>query len=93
MATEHTSGPWGRNIKPARKYSTIYAGRNTHVAHLETNGLADAEIEANANLIAAAPELLEACEAALAPSNRVHLGFNALDLLEAAIAKAIEEVT
>jgi len=61
----HTPGPWGRNIPPASKYNTIYAGRNTHVAHLHRDGLTPEEIEANANLIAAAPELLAALEALL----------------------------
>ncbi len=56
----HTPGPWHRNIKPARKYVTIFAGRNTHICHLSTDGLTDTEIEANCNLITAAPELLTA---------------------------------
>lgn len=56
----HTPAPWNRNIKPATKYNTIYAGRNTHIAHLATSGLTENEVEANCNLIAAAPELLEA---------------------------------
>lgn len=55
---EHTKGKWHRNIKPASKYNTIFAGRNTHVAHLSTQGLTEEEIEGNCNLIAAAPELL-----------------------------------
>lgn len=59
----HTPGPWHRNIKPARHYSTIFAGRCTHVARLATDGLTDGEIEANCNLIAAAPELLAALRA------------------------------
>lgn len=62
MKPQHTKGEWARNIKPASKYSTIYAGRNTHVAYLATQGLADEEIEANCNLIAAAPKLLEALQ-------------------------------
>jgi hypothetical protein len=61
MNTKHTPGPWSRNIKPAAKYCTIFAGRNTHVAHV-ANGLPDEQIEANCNLIAAAPELLAALE-------------------------------
>lgn len=56
----HTPGPWHRNIKPARKYIIIFAGDNTHVAGLCTSGLTDEEIEGNCNLIAAAPQLLEA---------------------------------
>lgn len=55
----HTPGPWHRNIKPARKYGVIFAGRNTHVARLAVEGLADDEIEANCDLITAAPKMLE----------------------------------
>lgn len=58
--TKHTAGPWGRNIPPVSKYPIIYAGRNTHVAQVITRGLPEAEAEANARLIAAAPELLSA---------------------------------
>lgn len=58
---KHTPGPWHRNISPATKYPTVFAGRNTHVAVVNTQ-LDAAEVEANCDLIAAAPELLEACE-------------------------------
>ena len=61
----HTPGPWHRNIAPATKYSTIYAGRNTHICHLANGGLTELEVESNCNLIAAAPELLEALERAV----------------------------
>jgi hypothetical protein len=64
----HTPGPWHRNIQPASKYSTIFSGRNTHVARVVTNHLPDSEIEANCDLIAAAPELLQACKRLLASS-------------------------
>jgi hypothetical protein len=62
MTAKHTEGPWGRNIPPASKYPVIYAGRNTHVAQVISKGLPDAEVEANANLIAAAPDLLAVLE-------------------------------
>jgi hypothetical protein len=88
---QHTQGPWHRNIKPARKYVTIFAGRNTHVCHLATSGLTDEEIEANADLIAAAPELLTACER-LAAWDASHddsqLISEACSFARAAIAKA-----
>lgn len=58
----HTQGGWGRNIKPASKYPIIYAGRNTHVAQVITRGIPESEAEANADLIAAAPDLLAALE-------------------------------
>jgi hypothetical protein len=58
----HTKGPWHRNIKPATKYSVVFAGRNTHVARVIVDGLTPEEVEANINLIAAAPDLLEALQ-------------------------------
>lgn len=58
----HTQGPWHRNIKPATRYPTIFAGRNTHVAHVTTSGIPEAEVEANCDLIASAPELLRELE-------------------------------
>ena len=59
---EHTPGPWHRNIKPAARYPIVFAGRNTHVAQIKTQGLSEAEQEANCNLIAAAPDMLAALE-------------------------------
>ena len=59
MKTMHTPGPWGRNIKPARKYSVIFAGRNTHVATVCVQGFPDVEVEANLDLIVAAPFMLD----------------------------------
>ena len=61
MSAAHTPGPWSRNIRPARKYPVVFSGRNTHVAFLANDSrVSDEEAEANINLIAAAPELLEA---------------------------------
>ena len=59
--TKHTPAPWHRNIRANGKYPVIYAGRNTHVAMAKGHDyLPPEEIEANIDLIAAAPELLEA---------------------------------
>ncbi len=55
-----TPGPWHRNIPPASKYCTIFAGRNTRVAQLSTQGLSETAIEGNCDLISAAPDLFEA---------------------------------
>lgn len=63
--SKHTPGPWHRNVPPARKYCVVFSGRNTHVAAVKSDGLTDSEIEANCNLIAAAPDLLEALEVIL----------------------------
>ena len=59
----HTPGPWDRNIKPASKYPIIFAGRNTHVAQVITRGIPDDQAEGNADLIAAAPDMLAALDA------------------------------
>lgn len=60
----HTPGPWKRNIKPATKYNVVWSGRNRHVAKVEVEILPEEEIEANINLIVAAPDLLAVCERA-----------------------------
>ena len=67
MSAKHTPGPWHRNIKPASKYPTVWSGRNTHVAYVVAGAprgsgsgetMSDEEVEANIDLIAAAPEML-----------------------------------
>jgi len=64
MKTQHTPGPWNRNIAPATKYCVIFAGRNEHIASIRHCKEGD-EAEANHNLITAAPDLLAALEACL----------------------------
>jgi hypothetical protein len=84
----YTKGPWHRNIKPASRYPVIYAGRNTHVAQVITQGLPDAEIEGNCELIRQAPQIREAAAdmlAALKEYKRCGLSNDAAD---AAIAAA-----
>jgi small-conductance mechanosensitive channel len=56
MSTQHTPGPWHRNIRANGKYPTVFAGRNQHVATVcqQKDG---AETEANIDLITAAPAL------------------------------------
>ena len=61
MKTQHTPGPWNRNIAPATKYCVIFAGRNEHIASIRHCKEGD-EAEANHNLITAAPDLLAALE-------------------------------
>ena len=56
---KHTPGPWYRNIPPANKYTTVWSGRNKHVAYIKQMP-DDVEAEANINLIAAAPAMYEA---------------------------------
>ena len=62
----HTPGPWSRNIPPATKYTTVWSGRNLHVAHVAARGLSADEVESNICLIAAAPDLLAALKRARA---------------------------
>lgn len=94
MKQNHTLGPWQRNIKPATKYPTVFAGRNTHVCHL-ASGLPEDETEANMRLICASPDLLSACEAAEQIISAIECGHDkplstgqALDQLRKALSKA-----
>lgn len=92
MKTQHTPGPWHVGIKQAEKIvydSTGWAVANATVYHGEN----DAEqVKANARLIAAAPELLDALQTAamalIGYTHRNEIIENALDSARAAIAKA-----
>lgn len=92
METKFTKGPWGRNIKPATKYNTVYAGRNTHVCHLATAGLQPDEVEANCTLITAAPDMFGAAAWMLAlidgGEEMPKPGDDVAETLRAALAKA-----
>jgi hypothetical protein len=96
MSATHTPGPWHRNIKPASRYPTVFAGRNTHVCVVTTRGLPDDEIEANIQLIAAAPDLLAALRDMIEPHER---GWKVTDwdircdAARAAIARATPSAT
>jgi len=73
MSARHTPGPWYRNIRPATKYPVIFAGRNTHVASVyHDKNLSAEEIEANHDLMTAAPAMLSVLEAiaALEPKSK-----------------------
>ena len=85
--SKHTEGPWETDCHfMVRAGSTIY----TFKADRAPAG----ELRANANLIAAAPELLEALEGWLeiAEAKKQYLGSTG-DRVRAAIAKAKGEVT
>lgn len=87
---KHTQGPWSRNIKPATKYNVIFAGRNTHVAKLATD-LPEEEVEANCNLIAAAPELLDACKLAVERLAGYDGAWEALSPAQRALVNLLQE--
>ena len=80
--SKHTEGPW--------KHSTTYSvyGQNKMVASVygdDPECKPDDRLKANATLIAAAPELLEALEEVIAISDRKH---DVWDKAKQAIAKA-----
>lgn len=90
--TQYTSGPWRIHLRWERP-PRLWVQREDAfaVARIMYSGISKDEAEANARLVAAAPDLLEACEAAYAS-----LGFSVNDQtlraitnqLAAAIAKA-----
>ena len=60
----HTPGPWDLDIEGSKWF--IDGADELTVAYLDREGFREkGEIEANARLIAAAPELLAACKSAL----------------------------
>jgi hypothetical protein len=81
--TAHTPGPW-----KASGFS-ISAKGSGHIAKALEVYMDRTTREANARLIASAPDLLEALEAVIAISDRKH---DAWDAAKAAIAKAKGEV-
>ena len=92
-ATQHTPGPWiasHRSIQDGQGGSQrwhILAGSDQSIQVCTLKGWDD-EDEANARLIAAAPELLAALIACERQLDRETLGGEALDAARAAIAKA-----
>ena len=64
MKSQHTSGEW--EIRPTGATSEIHkAGERSYYIATVGVGISDANTKANACLIAAAPDLLAACEFAL----------------------------
>lgn len=61
MKTKHTKGPWKKHLTGI-PHTMIILNEEKHIATLEVNGIKQDEVEANARLIAAAPEMLEALE-------------------------------
>lgn len=91
----HTPGPWSRNVPPATKYPTVWSGRNKHVAYVKTDGLPSAQVEANLQLIAAAPDLLAVVlelQESAAYWSEYDVPVGIVDRINAAIAKATGEV-
>lgn len=90
MPAKHTPGPWKYfpNVGPTKVL--IVEEDGSTVVELSTR-VRDSRLIANARLIAAAPELLEACKAGLHYLNTHEGGWEtpiARDEMNAAIAKA-----
>ena len=93
MTTKHTKGPWHVGVKQAEKI--VYDARGWAIANATVyHGKNDInEVIANARLIAAAPELLEALQlvAHSGPLNNGMKDENTMALVRAAITKATGE--
>lgn len=64
--TQYTPAPWARNISPAWKYPIYDEKNHNKIAYIiKDDCISEAEQEANLNLIAAAPELLECLQKTL----------------------------
>lgn len=68
METKHTPGPWEAHRGTEVNYLPPDSNMAYRVAYMDMsgNGVVGQRHAANARLIAAAPDLLEACEASLA---------------------------
>ena len=87
--TEHTPGPW----QDAGGWFVTAPERQLVVAEVYAVGRPDEEVDANTRLIAAAPDLLAACELALATFRRDRMEEiddrePEIDALRAAVAQA-----
>lgn len=69
MSTQHTPGPWAvGKFNPSHVYQK---GKNVTIARCEADICYTEEDKANARLIAAAPELLEALEGLVSLENEI----------------------
>lgn len=95
MKAKHTPGPW--HVKPTsypeRAHPQVYAGNKRIAEPCNSQDVPAPESDANAYLIAAAPWLLEACEALIRDSEvrpGAYIHARGLDEIRAAIAKATQ---
>ena len=91
MSEKHTPGPWTVERYVDGDSLVIHSNDENRVCFMATPGSwgDPAKIEADARLIAAAPELLAAlCEVAVLGSGKCVIGKPLADMVRAAIAKA-----
>ncbi len=85
--SEHTEGPWGVQYDYRVEHGPMVAGEGFLIAKAEPKPFGGSG-KANARLIAAAPELLEALEAAKHMIDTGDVSDMALDKIDAVISKA-----
>lgn len=101
METKHTKGEWVLDVAPTSLESTITSTNGKRICDVKSyrdiyfNDPCEEERDANAKLIAAAPELLDACQFAVVEIKSMYkrLGYsnsNVLIALEQALKKATE---
>jgi hypothetical protein len=83
----HTPGPWHIGVRTAHSKRDVYGERGELVALADAVFTDLATAQANARLIAAAPDLLSQCETVLAAWRGIGPVIDA-DKLESAIARA-----
>lgn len=97
MEFKHTEGPWFVVDNPPNNNgstdTSIYGGRGVYVAdvyygYVGSEGISKVEAIANAHLIAAAPDLLEALQYALPYLERGELGMARVAIAKATGAKS-----
>lgn len=82
MTTKHT--PWHIGVKQPSSDKFIYGSKGEEIADcVRLTNFPDENL-ANARLIAAAPDLLEACKAALSEGD----DYKAMEMIKAAVLKA-----
>lgn len=92
MTTTHTPGPW--QLKKNMSSVGIFDSVGRHITRVPCVDQQSVRGEANARLIAAAPELLAALQALTSAvdqfTNAAHLGWPELDQARAALARAAQ---
>lgn len=92
MTTKHTPGPWSTEVDRKKALEiNIVSGNRPFVATAWPANHPDKEQEANARLIAAAPDLLKALEELLEVTDFHELYGSRTEAARAAIAKATGE--
>jgi hypothetical protein len=97
MNAKHTPGPWvadGSRVRIATPTKCGYReGLRIDTCYIEDAWENDPEAEANARLIAAAPDMLTALEAVVKAYDGPCVTRSEMDMVRAAIAKALGENT